>query len=136
MRGAGLIVLVIAALLAVTRYEPRAGSRLSIEPVGAPAEAPAVRYSGSFDPDNIPSILPPEHFTGSVGALTLFVSRPEMNALCGAGNLACVRPRKTGERVMILPNPCPLQVSRVEAFAAITCHEIGHINGWVGEHGP
>lgn len=146
MRGAfALILLFVAALFAVTRYDPDAGNRILIEPVEEP-DAPAFylqsgtavekRYSGVMDYGNLPSILPPERFMGSAGVLTFFLTKEEITKACGDDNLACVIRSKDGGTFMVLPNTCELVVSRVEIVAAILCHELGHVNGWPGEHGP
>lgn len=42
---------------------------------------------------------------------------------------------RDGRRVplLILPNPCAYQVSG-DPYAILTCHELGHANGWPGNH--
>lgn len=42
--------------------------------------------------------------------------------------VACVR-----GSVIFLPHPCEFPT---EEFAQLTCHELAHINGWPGDHGP
>lgn len=42
--------------------------------------------------------------------------------------MACTRPLKTGEKVIVMPNPCLF--SDIEYYARIQCHENAHYQGW------
>lgn len=97
---------------------------------------PAPRYQGVYKPGvPLSAILPPMIYQGDNGIIVLFASTAVVAEECGGSPLACVR-RYDGVRVMLLPNPCSLAVAQTELYAAVTCHELGHVNGWSGEHGP
>jgi hypothetical protein len=75
--------------------------------------------------------LPPQRYMGDVVATTRFVS--DIHPYCGkdpahARLLACQQ-----DGTLTLPNPCNGQFQG-EVFARLTCHEMGHANGWPGNH--
>jgi hypothetical protein len=37
------------------------------------------------------------------------------------------------ENKLVLPNPCDVSFAG-ETFARLACHELGHLNGWPGDH--
>lgn len=79
--------------------------------------------------------MPPERFQGDGAAVVVFLS--DVEQLCGPAEpgfkkLACAFKGKDGVPVLVLPSPCPL--GEVESFARLTCHELGHRNGWGGNH--
>lgn len=48
-------------------------------------------------------------------------------------NACTIRNRVTGAVIVVfLPHPCDFRSEGFFAFAA--CHELGHVNGWSGEH--
>jgi hypothetical protein len=74
---------------------------------------------------------PPIQYTADNTATVLFAT--DVNASCGAnpkGGIleAC----QSGPRIT-LPNPCNGKFQH-ETFARLTCHELGHLNGWPGNH--
>lgn len=76
---------------------------------------------------------PPVRFKGAVSSRVSFGTV----SACGKPKdpkkvfAACVRATFLGP-VVHLPNPCD-HVSEGD-FARRTCHELGHLNGWSGEH--
>lgn len=77
-------------------------------------------------------VRPPERFQGDNWAVVTFVDIAQVDAACreaGATDIGRIQGCATGRNV-ILPNPC-----RLEGFSAeVSCHELGHVNGW--SHDP
>lgn len=76
----------------------------------------------------------PARYQGDNAAVTLYAS--DVSQFCptpAPGNivLGCSYTRD-GIAVIVLPNPCIL--ADVEFYALIACHELGHRNGWAGDH--
>ncbi|WP_299009899.1 hypothetical protein [uncultured Caulobacter sp.] len=77
-------------------------------------------------------VRPPEIFQGDNWAVVQWVDVAEVDAACRAAGAAadgriqgCAKGRN-----LILPNPC-----RLDGYSAdVTCHELGHVNGWT--HAP
>ena len=85
----------------------------------------------------INSGMPPERFRGNSAAIVIFTDRAGITALCGPAPpgyviMGCRREATNGAPVLVMPNPCILGES--EFYAKLTCHELGHRNGWSGEH--
>ena len=76
--------------------------------------------------------LPPEATRGDKTVTAFYVgSRAQREAMCRlagapANSLAC-----GNSNMLILPNPCDYTN---EPYAALTCHELGHANGWPPGH--
>lgn len=73
--------------------------------------------------------LPPEAYRGSRPVLVDFMGDGEAFTYCtnaaGTPAIACAN------RFRIwIENPCLYQ----GAYAALLCHELGHVNGWPGDH--
>jgi hypothetical protein len=74
--------------------------------------------------------------------VVIFGHAPLVDRLCsdeatGPGDqvpLACVRSDGKGHAFLIAANPC--LAARRDLYAAILCHELGHLNGWPSTHGP
>lgn len=69
-------------------------------------------------------------------SLTMFVGQKTVNTVCGEAprgwrTMACAFPDT--DRKMVLPNPCSAEFAG-ESFARLACHELGHLNGWPGNH--
>lgn len=135
--GVALVILTILActLLAANQHKP---FEMIIDP-----QSPGVwpkyagltlppRASGYFQAYEV--ALPPERLRGSAAADgALFTDQETIDALCGGRNLfvAC---SEVGGGSMILPNPCQARFAG-ESFAAVACHEKGHLLGWPTYHG-
>lgn len=81
--------------------------------------------------------MPPERFRGNAASVVVFTDRAGIEAICGKSEppnimLACRRAFPNGTPLVVMPNPCLLGES--EFFAKIMCHEMGHVNGWTGNH--
>lgn len=83
--------------------------------------------------------LPPVRFRGAPPHILVNFAYPsEIARLCGYQDRrdvvveGCTRMAEGRTPVMILPHP-----SKVDPrdFARISAHEIGHVNGWPGNHG-
>lgn len=77
---------------------------------------------------------PPPEYRGNRTVAVSFVDRPsescrEMGSRLGPGQYA--RACEQAQR-LVLPNPCtwPDQSD----FVQLVCHELGHANGWPGDH--
>lgn len=72
---------------------------------------------------------PPERYQESRSAVVDFMGEGEAYAYCtstiGTPAIACAN----GYRIWI-DNPCLHQ----GPYAALLCHELGHVNGWPGDH--
>ena len=74
---------------------------------------------------------PPIEFQGAGTYIVKFVPRGQIAVECKNAPLknvtdnifACAK-----GRVLVLPNPCEWPIR--EGFAELSCHEIGHGNGW------
>lgn len=77
-------------------------------------------------------LRPPERFQGDGWAIVTWVDVAQVDAACrqmGAEADGRIQGCAKGRNV-ILPNPC-----RLEGYSAdVTCHELGHVNGWT--HAP
>lgn len=105
-----------------------------------PAPAAPVQHSGVLrSPDSFGEVLPPDRYQGDGAAIVLFGHQDTIARLCGKpgpdgiGPLACTGTLKDGTPIVVVPNPCI--AARAELYAAILCHELGHVNGWPGTHG-
>lgn len=79
---------------------------------------------------------PPARYQGDAAAdaTTFLTSQDAINLLCGkapAGyhTLACVK----DDVHLVLPNACKPEFAG-QSYARITCHEMGHLNGWPSDH--
>lgn len=78
--------------------------------------------------------LPPAEFQSDNAQVVVFTST--VTRFCGEAPegiriIACSRTvNKTP--VLFLPNPC--LAGQTEYYARIACHELGHRNGWSGNH--
>jgi len=83
--------------------------------------------------------MPPQRFRGDGVATVFFLSRADIEQICGAGRqppagsavLACST-RKNGRKIIVMPNPCV--VGDIDYYARLMCHENGHIAGWGALH--
>lgn len=82
---------------------------------------------------------PPMRFRGDVVLDSVeFLTPAKIPARCGvkkSGQIveACAYMRSNGKHTVILPNPC--KAPAADDWARLTCHEIGHLNGWPADHG-
>jgi hypothetical protein len=84
-------------------------------------------------------LTPPPEYQGSNVAIVGFVnSQEEMNRLCQQTDpdwdtLGCVYENKDPKKpdVMFISNPCNYPY---DMYARHVCHELGHVNGWAGDH--
>ena len=108
--------------------------------LATPAAAPPAKYSGIYDEKNgIESIIPPPKYWGNTVTVVAFVDPDDIPKRCGAPKaLACTLEAKYpgGPREIVYPNPCWLKAGHVEYIGGTLCHELGHVNGWPGTHGP
>lgn len=135
--GALLIIaaLMICALLASYQHKPFE-TRID-------AQSPGVwpKYAGLslvtptasswFAAYQIP--LPPERLRGNVAVgQVYFTDQHTIDELCGGRDFytACAI---VGGGEMALPNPCQPRFAG-ESYAALACHELGHVNGWPASH--
>lgn len=102
-----------------------------------PSPSPPARHSGTLtDVGRLAEIAPPERYRGDTFAIVLFGNQETVTKLCGAADeqdyvkVACAN---GAPRIMVAPNPC--QIAEVDLYAAILCHELGHLNGWAATHG-
>ena len=77
-------------------------------------------------------VRPPERFQGDNWAVVTFVDIAQVDAACR--QMGAVYHGPDGGRIdgcaqgrnVVLPNPCRLDGH----MAQISCHELGHVNGW------
>jgi hypothetical protein len=78
----------------------------------------------------------PQRFRGPVDRVRLdFKSAAEVNRYCAGGVVLCDRvfyACASGRRIT-MPNPCDYPAG--DEYAALLCHELGHLNGWPATHG-
>lgn len=81
--------------------------------------------------------MPPVRFQGDAAAVVVFTDRAGIDAACGIAPppyriIACHRTADNGVSVVFMPNACP--TGNTEFYAKIMCHEMGHAQGWSGDH--
>jgi hypothetical protein len=108
----------------------------------APHATPAPRHSGVLrDSSSFSEIIPPERFQGDGGAVVIFGGMATVRKLCAGvklddgatAPLACSGVNDKGTPIIVAPNPC--LAAQSDLYAAILCHELGHLNGWPSTHG-
>lgn len=87
----------------------------------------------------VSSSMPPERFRKLGVVPVLFVPFHQLNEFCavpreeGRTLLGCTRRLKSGQPIVIMPDPCP--AGEGEFYARIMCHENAHaLGGWSGNH--
>ena len=78
---------------------------------------------------------PPKYQHDGIAAVTFFVGQKKINSICGEAGpgyqtQACAF---SGDRKLVLPNACDAEFEG-QSFARLVCHEMGHLNGWPGNH--
>lgn len=92
-----------------------------------------------FKPES--PVYPPEQYQGPNAAVVVFAGMAQLQELCssepaqkGHVYLGCAAIKDDGTPVIALPDPCLLPHS--DFYAALACHELGHINGWSHDEKP
>lgn len=80
--------------------------------------------------------LPPARFTGD--NITLVIFATDVSQFCGEAPaglviLGCQRMTNDGAPVLILPNP-NRTILTPAGYQRLVAHELGHRNGWSGDH--
>lgn len=111
-----------------------AAALVAVPVPASPEQAIAPQHSGVLlSPASYREIIPPVRYQRDNAAVVIFTNADGIAALCGprnaqgTGPIACAG-SKNGTPVIAMPNPCLFADS--ELYAAITCHELGHVNGW------
>lgn len=97
------------------------------------APSPALSQEAPMTTSMVDSGWPPMEHRGERGASVFYLD--DVTKMCGPPSqpdtrvLGC---EKGG--VLVLPNPCTHPEYAGEKFSRLTCHEIGHANGWPGDH--
>ncbi len=74
--------------------------------------------------------VPPARFQSyNVTVRTQFLARSGVDKMCGTKRVACTT---MDRKLVIMPSPCIY--ADKEYYAKILCHELGHVNGWGGNH--
>lgn len=73
---------------------------------------------------------PPFSMQGAVEVAILFTTKSEIHIQCGITAVACELQKDPRKPLLILPNPC----NNIDDYSLILCHELGHANGWPGDH--
>jgi hypothetical protein len=137
-----LAALSLLALGALEAFDSGPPLPLVSELVAAPAGAGAGRHSGMLEatsPSGLAAIAPPERFQHDAAAIMIFGHAEVIASLCpheedgDEVTLACAGSTGDGKPVIVVPNPC--LAAGGDLYAAILCHELGHVNGWPKEHG-
>lgn len=82
---------------------------------------------------------PPARFRGDVTATIRFVPPERVGEVCGAKptcgyvTLGCTLTRPDGSKLVVLPNP-NAEGPAADAYRKLVAHELGHVNGWAGDH--
>jgi hypothetical protein len=99
-----------------------------------PSTPRPIQHSGILrDKDSFREVIPPQRYQGDTGAVVIFANAASIAAMCGATNLIACAGKKDGTPIIAVPNPCLFANS--DLYAAILCHEMGHVNGWPAAHG-
>jgi hypothetical protein len=95
-------------------------------------------YTPVIQGGTVNSDLPPVRFQGNNLSIVVFTDQDGIHENCGKPEkgfvmIACRRQlQDSGANVLFMPNPCPM--GGREFYAKIACHELGHVNGWTGDH--
>jgi hypothetical protein len=134
------LVLMLIALLAIAAIAASEQQRpLETGPAPLEAQTAPVQHSGVLrSPDSFREVIPPERYQGDASAVVIFGHANVIASLCGAPNAAGIGPLAcAGEKdktpIIVAPNPCLFADN--DLYAAILCHELGHISGWPKDHG-
>lgn len=101
----------------------------------APPDYRPVRY---VLPEIGETVLPPVARRGDVRAVVEFLAPEAIASACGGAEVAegtwgealgCTV-MWPGRPTIVLPSPCAFPW---DAYAALVCHELGHVNGWKHE---
>jgi hypothetical protein len=95
-------------------------------------DTPPIVQGGTVNSD-----MPPIRFQGNNISVVHFTDQDGIHKYCGKPEkgytmVACRRQTNEGVSVLFMPNPCP--TGGLEWYAKIACHELGHVNGWSGNH--
>lgn len=77
---------------------------------------------------------PPMRFRKDNHATVFYVAPKDIQLACNVKLPELEACTKLLYNTVVLPNPCTFPDE--ERFARLACHELGHLNGWPGEHGP
>lgn len=69
---------------------------------------------------------PPARFQHDQNVDVFFTNDSGITSNCPEGSYSCAN-----DKIIFLPNPCTI---KGDWFAAVVCHELGHVNGWTQEH--
>ncbi len=73
-------------------------------------------------------VVPPSAYQGNNSAIIHFIDFEEAPKYCGHPYAGGCQPEDVrGRPNIIVPNPCKYTE---QAYAAILCHELAHVNGW------
>lgn len=85
--------------------------------------------------------LPPVQYQGNAKPLVVItVTDPNTKEACGVAQkgyviLGCQRATKEGISLLWMPNPCIFPEAQWQgSYAHLMCHEMGHAQGWGGDH--
>ena len=89
----------------------------------------ATEYGGS-------AVLPPAQYQVDASSFVRFGDRVDIQRECtgrvGNHSIACAT---IGGGSIWIENPCDVyQADRSQHYAALLCHELGHVNGWPADH--
>ena len=122
-------VLALALLAVLHRNDGR--DRLLIDPQPFDtSEHDWIAQAGSWSPDS--PLYPPEQFRAHGAAVVVYGGPEIVHELCGSPpegkvRFGCGGQKEDGTPIIVIANPCLLEK---DFYAAITCHELGHVNGW------
>ena len=131
-----LAIVVIFALFAFALAASNREKPLLVSGLEAPVMHSGI-LNGTSSAD-LASIAPPERFQRDGAALIIFASIGAVATLCGGPDgeghapIGCAGV-KDRTPIIIAPNPC--LAAGQDVYAAIMCHELGHVNGWPPSHG-
>jgi hypothetical protein len=142
-----LLGLALALLASALVHDREAHRGIAVDPVSssvsllaaAPTAALPVHSGVLRSSDSFREIIPPDRFQRDSAALTIYASQEVIAHYCGplgtpgAPAVACSGKTNEGVPILFAPNPCLL--AEGDLYAAILCHELGHLNGWPKEHG-
>lgn len=131
----GLVCVVVIGGLAVRVGAPPPQADIEALPEMGRIATPAHERVEYVLPGVRETTMPPISRRGDARAIVEFI-HPEAVASACAGAmvvsgtygepLACTR-MEPGRPTVVMPNPCSFPW---DAYAAMLCHEVGHVNGW------
>lgn len=126
-RGVGLLLVMWAFNVGVLSQQAPAALNPALGPISS-TETRDLMDRPRFSMDSASQIqAPPYEMRGDVRVMAEFIWPDKVGERCRDERAAACMEDAPGRPTLVMPNPCWFTS---ESYAAMTCHEIAHVNGW------